>query len=719
MALVTPITKRHSGYSGMGCATSSPSIYLQSMANQSDGEVVRKILADGPQEPSIAHSQPRLRLLFLRELWYPFVKSLEELHLNVKYRIERGYSREHLFPMRGRQMVQMVERNKQLTALWYGRGRWNLCVYYDWFIKCMAMTKVVAFAWKDDPVQRSDDQWATLVDSATRGRLGAGMRNRDKLLEETGNLRQQQGESAIDNTLLCNVMTPEDARVLLVGRICRKVFLYFLRLRQRAHLAAVKRHTKIDLEGCSPRVATTVLQSLTSDELRAIGIQEANISWCCLRNKGQLVADWGQIPRVDKASITTFLDARLRRSEGLCDAETDEFAQFIVHAKKHPGNFFKDKKHHLVVLCAGLLLNKIAVIRRSEMEQHTIAKYIAYEWKRRIPLVSWEPGRGLWTVRRTGARETSRIRANECPYADSHGMSVSSSGVLESFSNRAAPGQFPSWLASWKNNPLNGAPFGFQQWLAHELALPMDPEARLGNWYLTDIEKIVQEAKVLNPDAKALQALPEDQLHEVGQNPKIGSSIEQTQHTQISAYSELCQVYALVHSPEEHEEIGGTVDLIQVGSHKDAVLLKLVVDDPTAVDVLVFLSDCRVHMLRGSGGPMNSDFLVKCSFDNTQGKFIVLFVPLAQLDKQGELFSNNSCNLSSSQVQLPCYNIDVGKGVGCLMLPKDSAGWKQGMSEGEASVRGIYDFCRLEGARAMLEKYLEERGIIPTMTPCD
>jgi hypothetical protein len=35
-----------------------------------------------------------------------------------------------------------------------------------------------------------------------------------------------------------------------------------------------------------------------------------------------------------------------------------------------------------------------------------------------------------------------------------------------------------------------------QRVLLHELNLPRDPNARLGNWYLTDIEKILQEAKV-------------------------------------------------------------------------------------------------------------------------------------------------------------------------------------------------------------------------------
>jgi hypothetical protein len=52
--------------------------------------------------------------------------------------------------------------------------------------------------------------------------------------------------------------------------------------------------------------------------------------------------------------------------------------------------------------------------------------------------------------------------------------------------------------------------------------------------YLIDAEKVLTEASVLNPKIDPSNApLPEELFFDVGQNPKIGSSVSNTQHTQI------------------------------------------------------------------------------------------------------------------------------------------------------------------------------------------
>ena len=67
-----------------------------------------------------------------------------------------------------------------------------------------------------------------------------------------------------------------------------------------------------------------------------------------------------------------------------------------------------------------------------------------------------------------------------------------------------------------------------------ELQWIRDPQANIENWYVTDIEKILQEAWQLNPHGPATRALPGEVFIAVGQNPKVGSSIRQTQHTQLA-----------------------------------------------------------------------------------------------------------------------------------------------------------------------------------------
>ena len=42
------------------------------------------------------------------------------------------------------------------------------------------------------------------------------------------------------------------------------------------------------------------------------------------------------------------------------------------------------------------------------------------------------------------------------------------------------------------------------------------------------------------------------------------------------------------------------------------------------------------------------------------------------------------------------------------MVPAGSEAWNLAMEQGEAGVRGNYDFCRLLGARAITQEFLEE-----------
>jgi hypothetical protein len=148
-----------------------------------------------------------------------------------------------------------------------------------------------------------------------------------------------------------------------------------------------------------------------------------------------------------------------------------------------------------------------------------------------------------------------------------------------------------------------------QRVLLHELNLPRDPDARLGNWYLTDIEKILQEAKVLNACyTEEHQCLPSDEIqHNVAQNPKVGSSIGPTQHTQIALGGMArFKVYSFEEKPQPCEQLcgeGGSIDVVQVGhAHADASMVRLMVADPTNKSLLETLCALRMAILRAHGG---------------------------------------------------------------------------------------------------------------------
>eukprot|EP00966_Prymnesium_polylepis_P301126 6957999-Prymnesium_polylepis.1 len=92
-----------------------------------------------------------------------------------------------------------------------------------------------------------------------------------------------------------------------------------------------------------------------------------------------------------------------------------------------------------------------------------------------------------------------------------------------------------------------------------------DDSAKLGNWWASDFEKILHEAKILNPAGGVANALPCEALHEVSQNPRIASSIGATQHTQISrGGTMLWPVLRLEARPMLLAKLGVYLDVVQV-----------------------------------------------------------------------------------------------------------------------------------------------------------
>eukprot|EP00913_Durusdinium_trenchii_P027269 g25583.t1 len=64
------------------------------------------------------------------------------------------------------------------------------------------------------------------------------------------------------------------------------------------------------------------------------------------------------------------------------------------------------------------------------MERMTLARYFPLSWKRQQPL--WgSASTGKFQVRPAGVKEGSHVRANECPYAALHGMSLSAGGFAD------------------------------------------------------------------------------------------------------------------------------------------------------------------------------------------------------------------------------------------------------------------------------------------------
>ncbi|CAJ1443561.1 unnamed protein product, partial [Effrenium voratum] len=675
--------------------------------------------------PPSAGALPRAH--FQAALWQPLRDRLEQLTEEIRRRQRAKYRIHDCFPLQGHQIVVVKHHIIHLTELWYGSERGgNLSIFYAWFMEAMQVLGVTAYNYSDLPVETSPDGWATVVDGDARRKALVGRSGTDSAYVATGGVAQKQGRSAIDNTVLRNVFFPWEARELLVGRLLRKFLSRLLSLRQRCLLRKLSQRLGLDIlrlahDSRSHHTVRCVLAAIPEEEFKALGFNPSDRLLQLLRRSGAEVAGFGQLDEAMQRSVweaaKTLLKERapplaVQPPEG---SPPDIFARFVIWSRDYPGEFFEhDKPQHVTVFIAGMFSRRIVVVKRSCMERMTLARYFPLTWKRQQPL--WgSASTGRFQVRPAGVKEASHVRANECPYAALHGMALSAGG----------------FASDQRCNPDRKS-VGYT--LLMELQWIRDPQANIENWYITDIEKIVQEAWQLNPHGA--HVLPGESFVAVGQNPKVGSSIRQTQHTQLARGT--WKKYPILQVPASRifatEDIMvpqadtefirlsdslGThamleiVDIGPEGCELDScgLLLRCRSREPTAGSLLRFLTRLRLRLLEKLGGPEAIDFLVLCLSDE-EGSFVVIFAPIPQLVQVQEghadlvPWANPLTGESSDVVGIEESRLDFGKGVGHFLVLKDSL--RQQLQQGEDTCRRIWAFNRVPGARGVISEFMTE-----------
>merc|ERR1719491_793138 len=140
--------------------------------------------------------------------------------------------------------------------------------------------------------------------------------------------------------------------------------------------------------------------------------------------------------------------------------------------------------------------------------------------------------------------------------------------------------------------------------LLMEMQWVQDPAANVENWFLTDIEKIVQEAWWLNPHGEKSMMLTGEMFVHVGQNPKIGSSIKQTQHTQLCEGSLGSYPVLRISSPSgprRSELLSGFVDFVDIGPaneplEKCGFFLKVMTEHPATPAAVGLMVELRLAL---------------------------------------------------------------------------------------------------------------------------
>eukprot|EP00931_Biecheleriopsis_adriatica_P032219 TRINITY_DN18825_c1_g1_i1.p1 TRINITY_DN18825_c1_g1~~TRINITY_DN18825_c1_g1_i1.p1 ORF type:complete len:1047 (-),score=195.65 TRINITY_DN18825_c1_g1_i1:60-3158(-) len=695
------------------------------------------------------------RAHFQAGLWTPFQDRLDDLLEEIRRRQRAKYRIHDCFPLQGRQIVELKNYIMHLTEVWYGSSQGgNLSVLYAWFVEAMGVLGVTAYSYDALPIEDSADGWTKVVDGEARRAALQGKGNRDSAYAATGGVPQKQGRSAIDNTVLRNHFNPWEAREMLTGRVLRKILCKLLRIRQRCVLRRLSHLFHLDLlrlasQGGNGRIERTVramLSATPDEEIEACGINTSGPAFQLLKSSGKELAGFGQLDAALQKRVWEVARVLLAQTATSIqqvppeNSPPDTFARFVAWTRDYPGEYFDhDKQRHALVLMAGLFSGRVVVVKRSAMERMTMARYFPLAWKRKQPL--WgNASTGHFQVRAAGIREGSHVRANECPYSPLHGMSLSAGGFVSEEKNH-------------RHTDVTGKTSGYT--ILMEMQWIKDPQANIENWYITDIEKIVQEAWQLNPHGPPSMMLPGETFVAVGQNPKVGSSIRQTQHTQLARGSWKC--YPVLHLPATSAFVckelepaldsiplpriepivkpgvqvrhlgpaslgeGAVLEVVDIGP-SDAPLencgtmLRIRLRQPASHGLLRFLIQLRLRILERLGTAEVLDFLVLCMSDD-EGGFVVIFAPIPQLVKLQEghadlvPWANPLTGESSESAGIEESRLDFGKAVGHFLVLKQELR-EQLLENGQDTLLKIWAFNRVPGARAVIDDFIVEEGIV-------
>jgi len=251
-------------------------------------------------------------------------------------------------------------------------------------------------------------------------------------------------------------------------------------------------------------------------------------------------------------------------------------------------------------------------------------------------------------------------------------------------------------------------------------ALIADEGAKLGNWFLSDIEKIVTEFAVMNVrgwNDELDEFLPGEAPLMVGQNPRAASSIGATQHTQMSTASAGKWAVLRLRRPGNKVEytlaegVQAQVDLVQVGDNEDSVMLRV----ETAVRghaahpaVVKLLHQARKELMLFYGG-RDIDFNIFAAANVHAPGAVITFTPVSNVAASPDdksIWVNPDTKENSKAAGLPVQTNDFSQGKGNWMVWGDDA-WAASVGGGRNIMGILYDFTRKPGLRQKLVAYLQ------------
>lgn len=334
--------------------------------------------------------------------------------------------------------------------------------------------------------------------------------------------------------------------------------------------------------------------------------------------------------------------------------------------KKYPAQEYQTKYSELVnfmqknpgadydkhLLEEGIMGGHIKALYRDEVHKQVPYRYLRATYNRVTPLCK-VINEEIVTVRPEGSEEVVLLRANEGHYLPQHGMA------------------FTKWP-----NRTNEFP---------------------------DFETLAFQASLYNKTVL------------VGRNSRAGSSIPQTAHDQLTTLK-LSDVphFAQISDPKPALELGGIVDIVQLGDTEDAFFLRLDTKNVYRIEIIEFINNLILKM-QMHFNEKDIDFQVQIIPDDRHNQYSIIFIPFAALQKQNDVLTNPNTGKTNITEQV-AEHLHVGNSCGFWAAFQNSPVelWKQG---GRQSLNRLFDFACLPGTRNFIEEYVNKHTAVCLQAP--
>jgi len=730
---------------------------------------------------------------FIKELWMPLAIEIRDELRYVEARAEAGFAEAERLPPQEK-IILWANRCLLLTEKWRGQGRGSLSLVYQALMRMGQYDGIAPYRFEQVPVAWSDDGFVRVLDAEKRAAFYARpkpkpgdpkkpppvkkkAKARYSAVDAHGELIQNVGESAIANTEISGVMSTRDSKLLILGGLCRNLFLRIIRKRQMRALAAIKEVTKServeqvvtvlllaadDDDSCaSPsdckagrslfkRVASgfeaakdpenegeTNMAYTLATAVVGCGVEPDSCAWATLALRGQVAASFAQIAPDVKVKLQLCIEALVDEKLELNEVDV-ELSEFVAFCRNNPGSIWKDDQElHKEKLMQVQLSPAFVTVKKKDIQARTKHRFLPVRWKRSVPLQEGQEEGSPELKRKIGQVECSRLRSNAFSYDDQHGLGLCSDTNPTKNALDLRIGGLRKPL-SLKN----------REYVSTRVA---DPGAKLGNWFMADIEKVACDFVALtphNPRANHPEGqggrLPGEAPVIVGQNPRVASSIGATQHTQIATgdavrwpvlsllppdtgWAHAVKLFTLVptgdHSNINTENTSPLpyhgrdamklplechIDIVQVGEELDSVFLRVETEEiKQAVHpaVMELLNGARLALLEAFGG-RGVDFNIYAAATNCDHSAVLTLGPVSMIgsDKERKVWTNPDTGKTAVDHNLPCHSVDFSQGKGNIHALSKEA-WVIAL-EGRKMMGRLYDFVRKPGARKVLEDYL-------------